>query len=180
MGKQSQRKKARKEARERENERETRDESAKPQKLAPLGPALERFSLRAEEVLGSRWFLPAVLVLAACLRLGHVWALRSTPWLENLQLDHRVYDQWAQRIAAGDWIGDEIFFLDPLYPYFLALLYKVFGRDLLRLRLGREIELVDRLDDAGGHVAGVGADALEETVGQRIGGSQVERLFCAH
>jgi tetratricopeptide (TPR) repeat protein len=126
---------------------------------------LDRISLHTERVLTSEWFLPGVLLLAACLRLGHVWALRSTPWLENLQLDHRIYDQWAQRIAAGDWIGDEVFFLDPLYPYFLALLYKVFTRDLLLVRLVQV-------------AFGVGTCYLTAILGRRIGGTVVGNLAC--
>jgi tetratricopeptide (TPR) repeat protein len=104
-------------------------------------------------------------LLAACLRLGHVWALRSTPWLENLQLDHRIYDQWARRIAAGDWMGDEVFFLDPLYPYFLALLYKVFARDLLLVRLVQV-------------AFGVGTCYLTAILGRRIAGTVVGNLAC--
>ncbi len=34
--------------------------------------------------------------------------------------DSRAYDEWARRIAAGDWIGREVFYQAPLYPYFLA------------------------------------------------------------
>ena len=82
---------------------------------------------RAGRLTESRWFLPAVLVLAASLRFGHVIAIHGVPWLEHLQLDHRIYDEWGQRIAAGDWIGSEAYFVDPLYAYFLAAIYSVFG-----------------------------------------------------
>ena len=162
MGKQSRR---RKERREQRDEKHAGDETGERRRGARLGPTLDGLSLRAEKVLSSRWFLPGVLLLAACLRLGHVWALRSTPWLENLQLDHRAYDEWAQRIAAGDWIGEEIFFLDPLYPYLLALLYKVFGRDLLLVRLVQV-------------ALGVGTCYLTAVLGRRIAGAVVGNLAC--
>src|SRR5262249_3878318 len=52
------------------------------------------------------------------------------------QLDHRYYDEWAQRILAGDWSGGtRPFWVDPLYAYFLAGLYAVFGRSLVVVRI---------------------------------------------
>ena len=83
----------------------------------------------------SPWFLAGVLVFAALLRLAHVWAIRKTPFFLSLDIDPRVYDEWAQKIAAGDWIGKGIFYQDPLYPYFLAILYRIFGRDLMLVRI---------------------------------------------
>jgi tetratricopeptide (TPR) repeat protein len=80
--------------------------------------------------LSRRWVLPATLILAALLRLAHVVALSHTPFFDHLNLDCLVYDEWAQRIAGGDWMGDRIFYQDPLYPYFLGILYALFGRSL--------------------------------------------------
>ena len=165
MGKESRRRKERREERERRDGGRTGAENDEQRRAVRIGPTLDRLSLRAEQVLSSRWFLAGALLLAACLRLGHLWALRSTPWLENLQLDHRVYDEWAQRIAAGDWLGGESFFLDPLYPYFLALLYKIFGRDLLLVRLVQV-------------AFGVGTCYLTAILGRRIAGSAVGNLAC--
>src|SRR6185503_18142953 len=80
--------------------------------------------------------LGVVLALAAALRLAHVWALRDTPWFEHLVVDPGYYDLWAQHIAAGNWLGgDRAFYMDPLYPYVLGGLYRLFGRDLLAVRL---------------------------------------------
>jgi 4-amino-4-deoxy-L-arabinose transferase-like glycosyltransferase len=76
-----------------------------------------------------------VLAIAAALRLAHVLALRDTPWFDHLVVDPDYYDRWAQRIAAGDWLGERAFYMDPLYPYALAALYRVAGRDLLLVRL---------------------------------------------
>jgi hypothetical protein len=39
----------------------------------------------------------------------------------------RFYDDWAQRILHGQLTDHLAFFGLPLYPYFLALLYKIFG-----------------------------------------------------
>lgn len=86
--------------------------------------------------VSSPWFLAATLTLAAVLRVGHVLALRPLPLFDGLILDSAAYDEWARRIAAGDWMGGtRAFYQDPLYPYFLAGLYAAFGRDLLVVRL---------------------------------------------
>ncbi len=49
--------------------------------------------------------------------------------------DAAGYDRWAQRIAAGDWWGSEVFYQAPLYPYFLAVLYAPFGHHVWLVRL---------------------------------------------
>ncbi len=90
---------------------------------------------RCRDLLASRWALPAICALALALRVGHLVALRSTLWFDNLDLDPRYFDEWGKTIAAGDWLGDRMFFVDPLYPYFLGALYSVFGHSLLAVRL---------------------------------------------
>ena len=49
--------------------------------------------------------------------------------------DAHGYDEWARRIAGGDWIGSEVFYQAPLYPYFLGVIYAIAGRDLLIVRI---------------------------------------------
>src|SRR4051794_24095864 len=74
--------------------------------------------------------LGAILALALALRLAHWWAVREQPFFAWLAMDSQEYDRWAQEIAAGDWLGSQVFFQAPLYPYLLAVLYTVFGRSL--------------------------------------------------
>jgi 4-amino-4-deoxy-L-arabinose transferase-like glycosyltransferase len=88
-----------------------------------------------ERLLGSRGWLAGAVVLGTALRLAHVLALRGTPFFAHLVVDPEYYDAWAQQIAGGDWLGDRAFYMDPLYPYVLAVLYRVAGRDLLLARL---------------------------------------------
>ena len=93
---------------------------------------------RVVALLRSPGFLIGVLVLAAALRVGHVFSLKDLPLFDRLIVDSEAYDQWAQRIAAGDWLGrvpGRPFYQDPLYPYALAVVYKTIGRDLLVVRL---------------------------------------------
>lgn len=75
--------------------------------------------------------LPLLLLTAALLvRLAHWWAVRDEPFFAWLAMDSQEYDRWAQGIAAGDWLGSQVFFQAPFYPYFLAVLYNVFGHSL--------------------------------------------------
>ncbi len=74
--------------------------------------------------------LGAILALALGLRLAHWWAVRDQPFFAWLVMDSQEYDRWAQGIAAGDWLGSQVFFQAPLYPYLLAVLYVLCGRSL--------------------------------------------------
>lgn len=80
-----------------------------------------RFSGRGRRVL------LGILTLAAALRLAHLGAVGDEPFFARLVMDSQEYDRWAREIAAGDWLGREVFFQAPLYPYLVALLYRVFG-----------------------------------------------------
>ena len=71
---------------------------------------------------------------ALCLRLVYLWDLRATPFYLFPQMDALYHHQWALQLAAGDWIGSEVFFRAPLYPYFLGLLYSL-GLDTTTVRL---------------------------------------------
>jgi len=69
----------------------------------------------------------AILAAGLVLRIAHLWTLVDIPFLAVLYIDPLMYDEWAQRIAGGQLLSDRPFFLDPLYPYFLGLIYAVFG-----------------------------------------------------
>jgi len=80
--------------------------------------------------------LPLIVFATAFgIRLVHVWQLRRSPYFSVLLGDSRGYDEWAQRIAGGEWWGREVFYQAPLYPYFLGTIYAVAGRSLLLVRL---------------------------------------------
>jgi len=82
------------------------------------------------------WKQPAlVLVVALVVRLIHLWQMREAPVFSVLMGDARSYDEWAQRIAGGEWFGADVFYQAPLYPYFLGAIYAVFGRDLFTVRI---------------------------------------------
>ena len=73
--------------------------------------------------------------VALFVRVLHVLQLARAPFFTHLLGDARGYDTWAQRLAAGDWLGSGVFYQAPLYPYLLGALYALFGRDLLVVHL---------------------------------------------
>jgi tetratricopeptide (TPR) repeat protein len=76
-----------------------------------------------------------IFAVALAVRLLHLWLIQPSPFFDVLLGDAHGYDEWARRLAAGDWIGTEVFYQAPLYPYFMGVVYAVFGRDLLILRV---------------------------------------------
>lgn len=77
----------------------------------------------------------AIIGLAVGVRVAYTLASRESPFFDHLDLDSRFYDLWAREIAAGDWIGTRVFFMGPLYPYFLAIVYKIAGPGLLTVKI---------------------------------------------
>src|SRR5205814_5019650 len=84
-----------------------------------------------------RGWLPLIIigVAAFALRVMYFVELRGTPLFAVLIGDGKQYDAWAQQIAGGQWIGTEVFYQTPLYPYFLAVIFKVAGHSLLTVRI---------------------------------------------
>ncbi|MCC6407470.1 MAG: glycosyltransferase family 39 protein [Planctomycetes bacterium] len=74
--------------------------------------------------------LVAVLAAAFWLRWTAVAQYeRSHPLADRPVIDEQSYDRWAREIAGGDWLGKEIFFQEPLYPYALGALYSTVDGD---------------------------------------------------
>jgi hypothetical protein len=69
--------------------------------------------------------IPLAVHVALC--LAHLWFVAQSPLLRYLTLDLKSYDSWARAILAGDLLGKQVFYQDPLYPYLMALVYKLTG-----------------------------------------------------
>ena len=70
----------------------------------------------------------AIFLVAFGLRLLNLLAMReNSPFYDMPTTDSDLYDKLARAIAEGDWLGTEIFYYNPLYPYFLGLCYTLFG-----------------------------------------------------
>ena len=77
-------------------------------------------------ILGIAFLVRAVILLQLS---------ENHPAFDQPIVDSRWHYLWAQKIAAGDWLGREVFYRAPLYPYLLALWMKVFGDGLWPIRL---------------------------------------------
>jgi len=76
-----------------------------------------------------------IFVCALTVRSFHLWQMSATPFLTAKMGDATSYDAWAREIAASDWLGQEVFYQAPLYPYFLGTVYTLLGDDPLTLRV---------------------------------------------
>jgi len=94
---------------------------------------LVRFQERLARIPDGR-LLTGLFVFALLIRLIYLAEIRHTDFCAILVGDGLVYDEWARRIQ-GDWIGTEVFYQAPLYPYFLAAVYSIFGHDPMAVRL---------------------------------------------
>jgi tetratricopeptide (TPR) repeat protein len=79
--------------------------------------------------------LAAILAFALALRVGYVLAMRANPFFDDPQLDQRVFCDWGRAIAAGREFHDGPMLRAPLYAWFLAACFKLFGPSLLAVRL---------------------------------------------
>lgn len=79
--------------------------------------------------------LGIILFAATALGVICVALFSNSPFFNLPIIDEEAYVRWADEIVAGDWIGHKVFYQDPLYPYFLAVIFEVFGRSFLLVRL---------------------------------------------
>ncbi len=78
--------------------------------------------------------LLAVFAVALALRAAYLLQLHDSLLFTVLFGDGQQYDEWARAIAAGDWMGHEVFYQAPLYPYFLAAIYTIGDHSLPLVR----------------------------------------------
>jgi 4-amino-4-deoxy-L-arabinose transferase-like glycosyltransferase len=75
-----------------------------------------------------RWLGALFVVLAALVvRTLYFIQFARSPLLVRLGPDDLYYLNWAKRIAAGDWLGNQVFEQGPLYPYLLGALFSRLG-----------------------------------------------------
>ncbi|HZW33018.1 MAG TPA: hypothetical protein VFF52_20045 [Isosphaeraceae bacterium] len=80
------------------------------------------------------WVL-AIGVLGLVLRLTYAWEFTRHPLGRLPWVDEIAYWLRGQEILLGAWLPSRPFYQDPLFPYWLAVLMRVVGQDLVRLRL---------------------------------------------
>lgn len=86
----------------------------------------------SDPVIVTAVFAAALIVRVICL-----YQIEAMPVFYHLPGDSLAYDLWAQKIVAGDWFGQSVFYQAPLYPYFLAGLQFFLGHDLWAIRVAQ-------------------------------------------
>lgn len=106
---------------------------AKREKTRPAAPT-DKGAARAGGLRPRAWDRSdarnalAVFGAALVLRLIFFFLNRhNNPLFDYPIMDAKYHLEWAQKILAGNFWGDEVFFRAPFYPYLLALLYKIGG-----------------------------------------------------
>jgi tetratricopeptide (TPR) repeat protein len=79
--------------------------------------------------------LLGIALVALVVRLVYLAEVGGSPLLSVPMGDSRQYDQWAQQLAGGQWIGTEVFYQTPLYPYALAVVFRIAGHNLDLVRV---------------------------------------------
>ena len=83
-----------------------------------------------------QWVLVLLPLLALIMRVAYIYSVRHLPTFDSLGMDPAYHHRVALEIAGGSWLaGTDPFVRSPLYMYFLGILYKLFGSDLLLPRL---------------------------------------------
>lgn len=76
-----------------------------------------------------------IALLAMGIRLLYLRDYAGSPFFEFLHLDPQYYHAWGTRIAAGEWLGKDVFEMAPLYSYGLAAYFLLLGKGLGLLHL---------------------------------------------
>lgn len=74
--------------------------------------------------------------LGFLIRVLFIFDVEGSPFVQNLFSDSKIYYDWAKEIvSSGNWVGSEVFFMSPGYPYFLAIIFKLTGNSIDFVRI---------------------------------------------
>ncbi len=102
--------------------------------MSKKNKAVRKPAFTAAVPAGPPALLWVVLALALAIKLLYLKTSLKSPFYEPMLLDPAYYHEWAQRLVRGQW-DREVFYGLPLYPYFLALCYKISGSSVLFVKL---------------------------------------------
>ncbi|MGB3339887.1 MAG: tetratricopeptide repeat protein [bacterium] len=78
----------------------------------------------------------AIIFLTALgLRIVNLEITRNNPFFNYPIMDEKYHDEWAQEIANGELFERVPFYRAPAYPYFLGMIYAIFGHSFYTARL---------------------------------------------
>ena len=82
--------------------------------------------------ISEKKLLILILLLALSIRFIYLLQIKDNPFFYYPDGDSLSFDTQAKEIANGNWDGGEnVWFQGPLYPYFLAIIYALFGHHLI-------------------------------------------------
>lgn len=80
--------------------------------------------------------LAGLAALALGLRLIYLFQAADSPFFDAPIVDARSYTEYARELTTGPWAGRPLpFWQPPFYPYFLAVLFSLFGENYYLPRL---------------------------------------------
>jgi len=79
--------------------------------------------------LMKRYLLIIILIAAALMRYLHLHSIWETPLVTTPIIDSEYYHFWAKSLVMGQGGVKTVFFMSPLYPYFLSIIYQLFSVD---------------------------------------------------
>jgi len=79
------------------------------------------------KVLKPEILLIGVFILALSIRLLYINQIISTPIFQGLAVDTEKYNDFSLQILKGNLTHKDFIYLNPLYPFFLTIIYLIFG-----------------------------------------------------
>ena len=86
-----------------------------------------------------KYIICGIFIFAFIIRILYLNQIKNSPFFDCPQLDSLYYDMWARKLLEMGWVDSSIFCGSPLYLYFLAAAYKVFGHNLFLTALIQHI-----------------------------------------
>jgi len=86
-----------------------------------------------------KYVIFGIFIFAFIVRILYLYQIKNNPFFDCLQLDSLYYDTWARKLLKIGWVDSGIFCGSPLYLYFLATAYKIFGHNLFLTALIQHI-----------------------------------------
>jgi len=77
-----------------------------------------------------RYIICGIFIAAFIIRILYLNQIKNNPFFGCLQLDSLYYDMWAGKLLKMGWVDSSVFCGSPLYLYFLAGVYKIFGHNI--------------------------------------------------
>lgn len=79
--------------------------------------------------------LLTILAVSIGLRIAYLYQISSTPLFGFYTVDSQYHDKFALKILEGNLTFKETIYISPLYSFFLAAIYKLFGHSLMAAAL---------------------------------------------